>query len=353
MTDLKNLSRSIQSLTRREFIQFCSIGLAGLIMPEPVMSYLDKESGGDDALYGRVTLSGHTLYRKPDPGSEFLQKMAFDSLWRITGVIVGPDPSQSNRIWYELDGLGYAHSGRIQPVKKQWNFSETVITEGGCLGEVTMPYVDAYSSPDEDRSFLYRFYYASTFWILSRVQGPGRTAWYELLDDKLYRSYYVPASHMRLVPDDELTAISPDVRADDKQIVIDLATQTLTAYEGDKAVYLCRISSGVRLKEGGFATPKGIFRTILKRPCRHMSNPASEFGTGFDLPGVPWVSYFTSDGVALHGAYWHNNYGVPSSHGCVNMTPEGAKWIYRWTDPTVPPDNYVFSGSYGTQVLIE
>ena len=353
MTDVKELSRSIQSFSRREFIKFCGAGLAGLLMPEPVLSFLDKEGGGDDTLFGRITLAGHTLYRKPDPGSEFLQKMAFDSLWRITGVTVGPDPSQANRIWYELGGLGYAHSGRIQPVKKQWNFSETVIPEGGCLGEVTMPYVDAYSSPDEGRIFLYRFYYASTFWILSRVQGPGRTAWYELLDDKFYRSYYVPASHMRLVPDDELTAISPDTRADDKQIVIDLATQTLTAYEGEKAVYLARISSGVRLKEGGFATPKGIFRTIRKRPCRHMSNAASEFGTGFDLPGVPWVSYFTSDGVALHGAYWHNNYGVPSSHGCVNMTPEGAKWIYRWTDPTVPPDNYVFSGAYGTQVIVQ
>ena len=311
------------------------------------------DQGEDEKLYGRITMAGHTLYRKPDPESEFLQKMDFDSLWEITDVTVGPDNSTINRIWYELDGLGYAHSGRIQPVRRRWNHGDTFIPEGGCLGEVTMPYVDAYSGTEEDRAFVYRFYYASTFWILSRIQGPGKTAWYELLDDKLYRSYYIPTTHMRLVPDEELTAISPDVRAEDKKIVVDLATQTLTAYEGEKVVYLTRISSGVRLKEGGFATPKGLFRTIRKRPCRHMSNPANAYGSGFDLPGVPWVSYFTSGGVALHGAYWHNNYGVPSSHGCINMTPEDAKWIYRWTDPTVPTDEYVFSGPYGTQVIVQ
>ncbi len=55
-----------------------------------------------------------------------------------------------------------------------------------------------------------------------------------------------------------------------------------------------------------------------------MANAPSGDYTGFDLPGVPWVSYFTSDGIALHGAYWHIDFGVPHSHGCVNMTPEAA-----------------------------
>jgi lipoprotein-anchoring transpeptidase ErfK/SrfK len=65
------------------------------------------------------------------------------------------------------------------------------------------------------------------------------------------------------------------------------------------------------------------------------------------------VSYFTSNGVALHGAYWHNNFGVPSSHGCVNMTPQAAKWIYRWTMPTVPPENYYYSADSGTRVIVQ
>jgi len=53
-------------------------------------------------------------------------------------------------------------------------------------------------------------------------------------------------------------------------------------------------------------------------------------GNEFDLPGVPWVCYISWTGVSFHGTYWHNNYGTPQSHGCINLTPEAAKWIYRW-----------------------
>jgi lipoprotein-anchoring transpeptidase ErfK/SrfK len=52
-------------------------------------------------------------------------------------------------------------------------------------------------------------------------------------------------------------------------------------------------------------------------------------GPGYDLPGVPWVMYFYS-GYAIHGAYWHNNFGAPMSHGCVNMTPGEAQILYNW-----------------------
>ncbi len=66
---------------------------------------------------------------------------------------------------------------------------------------------------------------------------------------------------------------------------------------------------------------------------------AAELDTDFfDLPGVPWVCYILWTGVSLHGTYWHHNYGTPQSHGCINLTPEAAKWIYRWTDPYVPFD---------------
>ena len=73
---------------------------------------------------------------------------------------------------------------------------------------------------------------------------------------------------------------------------------------------------------------------------------------GFDLPGVPWVSYFTERGVAFHGTYWHNDYGRPRSHGCVNLTPAAAKWIYRWTNPVVPPEKQRMVKSFGTIVNV-
>jgi lipoprotein-anchoring transpeptidase ErfK/SrfK len=56
-------------------------------------------------------------------------------------------------------------------------------------------------------------------------------------------------------------------------------------------------------------------------------------GLPYDVNGVPWVTYFTDTGAAVHGAHWHNNFGIPRSHGCINVTPDAAKWVYRWSQP--------------------
>jgi lipoprotein-anchoring transpeptidase ErfK/SrfK len=63
--------------------------------------------------------------------------------------------------------------------------------------------------------------------------------------------------------------------------------------------------------------------------------------------------YITDGGISFHGTYWHNDYGVPHSHGCINMTPQSAKWLYRWTLPSVPPEKYVVHGHTGTKVEIK
>jgi lipoprotein-anchoring transpeptidase ErfK/SrfK len=73
----------------------------------------------------------------------------------------------------------------------------------------------------------------------------------------------------------------------------------------------------------------------------------------YDLPGVPWVSFFTGTGVAFHGTYWHNDYGRPLSRGCVNLRSEDAKFIYRWTKPVVPPEtDYLNLPGQGTTVQV-
>lgn len=102
-------------------------------------------------------------------------------------------------------------------------------------------------------------------------------------------------------------------------IEVNLSNQTLTAWQGDVAVLHTYISSGLA------ATPTvtGRFRVDRKYSSQHMSGP------GYSLPGVPWVMYFYS-GYAIHGAYWHNNFGAPMSHGCVNMTPGEAQILYNW-----------------------
>lgn len=253
-------------------------------------------------LLGRVTRGGFTLHERPRTESDVLQEFPVDSHLQITDATVGEEDTSPNRIWYELDGTGFAHSRFIQHGEHVLNDEDTSIPEDGCLGEITVPFVDAHTRADQNSHIIYRFYYGATFWVLERFIHDEDSVWYKLLDDRNYAVFYVPAKCVRLVPDSELSPISPRVPADDKQIVVDLSTQSLTAYEGEDVVFMSRISSGVLLREGGFATPKGHYRTTRKRPCRHMANPANDYGSGFDLPGVPWVSYFTSNSVAFHGA---------------------------------------------------
>ena len=83
-------------------------------------------------------------------------------------------------------------------------------------------------------------------------------------------------------------------------------------------------------------TPPGEHRVARKYISLQMSGGTT--GAGYDLPGIGWTSIFATGGVAIHSTFWHNNYGDPMSHGCVNVSPQDAKWIFRWNMPTVPVD---------------
>lgn len=102
-------------------------------------------------------------------------------------------------------------------------------------------------------------------------------------------------------------------------IEIDLSAQTLTAWQGDVPVLRTVVSSG----KASTPTVTGRFAVYHKLDSQRMTGP------DYDLPGVPWVMYFYGD-YAIHGAYWHNSFGVPTSHGCVNLTVEDAQALYNW-----------------------
>lgn len=136
------------------------------------------------------------------------------------------------------------------------------------------------------------------------------------------------------------TAPPTGIGAGEKWIDVDLSSQRLVAYEGNRAVYWAVISSGLP------ATPTvtGRFNIYVKYRSAPMSGP------GYYLPNVPYIMYFYK-GYGLHGAYWHNNFGQPMSHGCVNLKVEDAKWLFEWTEPHVPPGVNSTSGT-GTLVVI-
>lgn len=110
-----------------------------------------------------------------------------------------------------------------------------------------------------------------------------------------------------------------------KQIVVNLTEQRVYAYENGALVRTSIVSTGM----WGTPTVTGDYRIYWKLTSQTMSGP------GYYLPGVPWVMYFYQ-GYALHGTYWHNNFGQPMSHGCVNLPTDEAEWLFRWAEVGTP-----------------
>lgn len=121
----------------------------------------------------------------------------------------------------------------------------------------------------------------------------------------------------------------------EKWIDVNITKQVLVAYEGEKPVFATLVSTGEDgLLEGARATKKGIFRIHTKYVSMTMDSEA--VGEEFELRDVPYVQFF-EEGFALHGAYWHDVFGMPKSHGCINLAPEDARRLFYWTEPQVPP----------------
>ncbi len=118
---------------------------------------------------------------------------------------------------------------------------------------------------------------------------------------------------------------NPNPDTGGKWIDIDLSEQRLRAYEGSKLVLSVLVSTGI----ARYPTPTGRFAIQTKVRSQTMSGP------GYYLPGVQWVMYFYR-GYAIHGTYWHNNFGRPMSHGCINLTNADAQFMYNWAPIGTP-----------------
>lgn len=122
-----------------------------------------------------------------------------------------------------------------------------------------------------------------------------------------------------------LGSVIPYPPTADKWIDVNVTTQTITAYEGSTPVKSVVVSTGVARTP----TVLGTFKIYRKIPSQTMSGGSQATGDYYYLPNVTDVMYFYQ-GYALHGTYWHNNFGRPMSHGCVNLTLADAKWFYEW-----------------------
>lgn len=148
--------------------------------------------------------------------------------------------------------------------------------------------------------------------------------WFRIGEDQWIEGRWVGAARARTRP--------ASIGTGAHWVGVNLSEQTLVAYEGDRPVYAALVASGL----SGTPTVQGIFRTWRRLDTGKMTGP------GYDIEDVTWTCYFYS-GYALHTAYWHDRFGTPRSHGCVNLSPYDAWWIYQWSAPGGPNSPMVYS----------
>jgi len=352
--------------SRRDFLKLGGLSLGSLAFSRftPNIFAPDFINFDDGDLVRVGTSRGVAVYSKPTDQNE--APVGFwnrDDLVHVYEEVVSDDPKfATNPVWYRVWG-GYMWRARLQPVKTLLNLPLTSIPDGmRLLAEVTVPitlprrFSKAYGwDPDP----LFPLYYESVYWIEAIVEGPDGQPWYRIFDDLTGNYSYANATHLRPILPETLGYISPDVPADNKRIEVNLTTQTLAAYENDNVVFQTNISSGIP-SANHTTTPKGEFHIQDKYPSKHMGNGNLAAGPDdYELPGVPWTSFFTDYGHAFHGTYWHDNFGTPMSHGCINMRTAEAKWLFFWTKPQtknwssyLPQSNKIDDNGYGTIVNI-
>jgi hypothetical protein len=359
-----------RALSRREFLKLGALSLGGFAIRPWEKQFFTLEDFPQSERLGRVGWYSVELKQRPDHDSNTVGVLYEDTVVPWLRETTGYRPFRNNQRYVETP-QGYIWSGDLIPVRNERNVPLTSLPqmgqETGLWVEVTVPWVDTImdNPPPRSNFFQYRvenglplrLYCSQILWVDKiRVDDAG-LIWYRV--NERYGNpgdmLWAPGEAFRPIVQEELTPISPEV--EDKQVVVKTRweEQILSCFEGNSEVYFCRVSTG---KSEGSTPPSAVaspgFQIWRKLHSLHMSGGTN--AEGWDLPGIGWTSLFHGDGVAIHSTYWHNNFGEPMSHGCVNAAPEDAKWIYRWTHPIVPFDSgdndITITGEPSTRIMV-
>lgn len=330
-------------LSRRDFMRMSVLAM-GSLAARPWEYWMQTTADWPDAeKLGRVCFGKVFVRSKPRPDADVTKEIFDDALVVWLREVVG-ESSYGSRRWVETPD-GYIYAPRLQAV---YNKPNEVLKdlpvhggESGFWGEVTVPYVDLIignppiRTPSLKDITFPRHYYSQVVWIDGMRTGSDGKPYYRI--NQKFGTYgdlfWAAAEAFKPLTEDDIAPIHPDV--ENKKIVVNLTHQTLACYEGNTEVRFCRVSTGAKFDYLGnpvdkWSTPPGPHPIYRKLISLHMSGQT----TG-DYPAVPWTCFITGEGVAVHSTYWHNEYGTPRSHGCINVHPDDARFVFRWTNPAV------------------
>jgi len=359
---------SANYLSRRQFLGAAALGLGAVALPSRPVNRLFQVVFPESEHLGRITEGPVQVRTRPSENAKIVATLYEDAVVACLREVVGESrPWHRSRRWVETPD-GFIWSPVVQPVKNL-PIPETADyarqnAASGFWAEVTVPVVDAILINEKPYSYFYKnrlehqhpyyLYYSQVFWIEDTRQGNDGVTYLKV--NEKYGSpgdvFWCPAEAFRPITPEEVTPINP--LAEEKRVIVDLVTQSLTCFEGPREVYFCRISSGnnvAGVKRADYLTPLGSFPIWGKYLSTHMAGGTAL--RGWDLAGIAWTSIFFQNGQAVHSTWWHNNFGEEMSNGCVNAAPEDAKWIFRWTLPHVDylPGSTTIQGYEGTTMI--
>lgn len=234
--------------------------------------------------------------------------------------------------------LGVFHTRKIsmspQPVFKYFEVLD------GCNFAFVGDCINVRSGPGAEYPIVSKLRTGVVLLIADTVKVNGRE-WYKigfahplLYPERIVGDWYVAADLVHEFSDDgDHVVVKGKVPTTTKRIVVDVSEEKLYAYDGNALFMEESISTGLELTP----TARGTFSVFKMTPSRFMQGPIPGVSDQvYDLPGVPWDLYFNADGSVIHGAYWHDHFGIPWSHGCVNLPVEKAKELYLWADIGMP-----------------
>ncbi len=344
------------SLNRRRFLQYGAVS-AGLLTVNPwkLLKQLGEEWPDAERL-GRICVGKVSVRSKPSADADEVGVLYEDGVVTWLREVLGAVPTgrQSAR-WVETPE-GYIYAPSVQPVDNLPNIPVAELPQTslgkGMWVEISIPHTQIYLENNNpvsewlkyalEYTIIPRLYYSQVVWVDDMKTNSEGQILYRINERYgLGDLFWTAAEACRPLTDEELTPISADI--ENKKILADVTPtrQMLSLYENDREVYTCQISSGAKWNSAGevvekWGTPVGQHFIWRKAISIHMSG--GQTGTGYDLPGIAWTTLFTGEGVAIHSTFWHNDYGTPRSHGCINASPEDAKYIFRWTLPQIAYD---------------